>query len=491
MKPFHILLFLLSVFLILFAVALYFPEQGINVGKITKLHFITASDIFDTNKVQYADISGIISNNELLSDSILSVMVNNNNDTLSAFDTLRANADSLKKRITRIEFPDNDSAVLFKVFKSLKNVKESGGLVRIMHYGDSQIEGDRMTSLIRNRLQKKFGGYGVGLVPASQLYDFSFSILQESSANWRRYMLYGNRDTSIKHSRYGPLAGFCTFVPVQKIIAEPDTITHKAWISFKKSPYAYPNTNIFSQCRIFYGHNTEPFLNEIYLNDELYDADIIAPANSLKELKWKFDTPQENLRLIFSGKSSPEIYGIALDPAKGVVVDNIAMRGCAGNYFTSIDKDILKAIFKKLNVKLFLLQFGGNVVPHIVDDYTYYENWFYNQMQVIREVCPGAAIIVIGLSDMSMKVKDRYVTYPNLEKVRNALKKAAFRAGAGYWDMYQAMGGYNSMPSWVFANPPLAVKDFVHFNPRGAALISQMFYNAFIYEYNRYENMAN
>jgi hypothetical protein len=56
--------------------------------------------------------------------------------------------------------------------------------------------------------------------------------------------------------------------------------------------------------------------------------------------------------------------------------------------------------------------------------------------------------------------------------------------------MYKAMGGKNSMPSWVFAEPPLASDDFVHFNPRGAKTIAQMFYNAFILEYHRFEKYA-
>ncbi|MBN2610229.1 MAG: hypothetical protein JXB00_01595 [Bacteroidales bacterium] len=492
MKPFRILLFLLSVFLVLFAVALYYPERGIRLGKNFSLHFISSDDIFGNDSLQYADISDIINNEALISDSLISTMAAMESDsgTLALSDTLRANADSLKKSITRIEFPENDSTILYKVFKALRRTKDTGGIVRIMHYGDSQIEGDRMTSLIRNRLQKKFGGHGVGLVPVSHLYDFSFSVTQQTSDNWYRYVQYGNRDTSIKHSRYGPLSVFCMFSPAITDSSSADTATHKAWIDFSESSYAYQNTKSFSQCRVFYGHNSEPFLYEILLNNERYDADIAVPSKSVKELQWKFNSPQKNLRLVFSGRTSPEIYGIALDPLRGVVVDNIAMRGCPGVFFSTSDKDVLKAMFKKLDVKLFLLQFGGNVVPNIVDDYSYYEKWFYRQLTTIKEVCPGAAIIVIGLSDMSVKEKNRYVTYPNLEKVRDALKSAAFRAGAGFWDMYRAMGGYNSMPSWVFADPPLAVKDFVHFNPRGAVIISQMFYNAFIFEYNRYENLV-
>ena len=91
---------------------------------------------------------------------------------------------------------------------------------------------------------------------------------------------------------------------------------------------------------------------------------------------------------------------------------------------------------------------------------------------------------------MSVKDKNHYITNPNVEKVRDALKSACFQAGAAFWDMYKAMGGKNSMPSWVFADPPLASDDFVHFNPRGAKTIAQMFYNAFILEYHKFEKYA-
>jgi hypothetical protein len=39
------------------------------------------------------------------------------------------------------------------------------------------------------------------------------------------------------------------------------------------------------------------------------------------------------------------------------------------------------------------------------------------------------------------------------------------------------------------ANPSLASSDFVHFNPRGAKTIAQMFYNAFILEYQKFEQI--
>ena len=116
-----------------------------------------------------------------------------------------------------------------------------------------------------------------------------------------------------------------------------------------------------------------------------------------------------------------------------------------------------------------------------------YGRWFTSQINRLKLSCPDAAFIVIGPSDMSTKIKDKYVTYEHLPAVVEALRNAALSTGCGFWDMYNAMGGYNSMPSWVNAEPELARPDYVHFSTRGARLISNMFYNALLLEYNNYE----
>jgi hypothetical protein len=484
MKPSGILLFLLSVFTLLIAGALYFPEEGIHLTGDLKLHFFSTKDLLAANEIKYADINKILKQQDLINDSVLTAMAEGN---LELTKTVKVNADSLIGSITPIEYPQHDSTILHSFFRSLRNLPSSGQLIRIMHYGDSQIEDDRITSLLRTKLQSRFGGAGAGLVPASQLYPYGFSMKQANSENWYRYIGFGKKDTTVKHKRYGALASFCSFVPLS-VSNQNDTA--EAWIRFNMSPYGYKNTRSFSQCRIFYSQNKAPFMNELYLDDQLTDADIFPASSTLKVIRWKFDSPAKELELKFKGQSSPEIYGIALDGYQGVAVDNIPLRGCSGLFFTLFDEELLAAMYKELNVKLFILQFGGNFVPAGLDNYTGYENWYYSQLIRIKKLCPGAKILVIGVADMSIKDKNQYITNPNVEKVRDALKKAAFKSGSAFWDMYKAMGGENSMPSWVFANPPLASGDFVHFNSRGAKTIAQMFYNSFILEYHKFEKYA-
>jgi hypothetical protein len=64
------------------------------------------------------------------------------------------------------------------------------------------------------------------------------------------------------------------------------------------------------------------------------------------------------------------------------------------------------------------------------------------------------------------------------------MKKAAFDNGCAFWDLYTAMGGQNSMSSWV--SNKLAAKDFTHFSTEGARYVSEMLYNTLMDEYQEY-----
>jgi hypothetical protein len=151
-----------------------------------------------------------------------------------------------------------------------------------------------------------------------------------------------------------------------------------------------------------------------------------------------------------------------------------------------MDPNVLREMFRILNVKLLILQFGVNVIPGDLDDYTYYENGLYSQLSQLKKLNPDLNIIVIGVSDASKKNGDTYESYGCVEKILNAQKAAAFKAGCPFWNLYAAMGGKNSMPSWVFAKEPLATTDFLHFNYAGARIVGKMFYSALINDYNEF-----
>ena len=110
---------------------------------------------------------------------------------------------------------------------------------------------------------------------------------------------------------------------------------------FHLTPITIPK--LLASAGFFTVRTKTPFLNELYLDDNLVDADIFPASSQLKVIRWTFDSPAKELMLKFKGQSSPEIYGIALDGRRGVAVDNIPLRGCSGLFFTLFDEQLMTA----------------------------------------------------------------------------------------------------------------------------------------------------
>lgn len=498
MKPTRIVLFIALILGGLLSLAFFFPKEGIQITDDWVLHFPTIDELMQKPDKNVVDISEIIQKNQVSEDSLdteenkLTAVVLEDS-SIVYYDPVEINPDEVTRKI---EFPQGKKDILYSFFKELAQVKSNGKLIRILHYGDSQIEADRVTSYLRTKLQGQFGGSGPGLIPAIQPYGFQSPVDIEHSEGWIRYPGFGKRDTTVTHNNYGVLASFSRFAPVVKIngtdtlkkIKDSDNelVKHEEWIKINHSPYSSRNVLKYSQCRIFYGDNKYPVNLKLFSGEKEIDKKILLRGDGLQVKKWKFPKTPEYLKFEFNGYDSPDFYALALDGESGVAVDNIPLRGSSGTVFTNSNQNLLRAIYQNLDVKLVILQFGGNVAPSMSENYDYYQQSFYNQMVTLKRLIPNVSIIVIGLADMSLKEKDQYVSYPNVTIIRDALKNAAFKANCAFWDTYEAMGGKNSMPSWVFSDPPLAEKDFIHFTVKGSRIVAQMFYKALMLEYNDY-----
>jgi lysophospholipase L1-like esterase len=399
-------------------------------------------------------------------------------------DTVReADAAELAKSIYRLQFPNGDKSCLYYFFDALDSLPKREGIVRILHYGDSQIEGDRMSSFIRNKLQARYGGSGPGLLPAKQPFDKYFSINQKNIGEWSRYTLFGKRSPEVLHQNYGVRAAYSRFSPISNDSVCNDSLLYKAEIAFSESRLAYHRVRSFQQVDV-YGNSCRPVAISLWTDSVKVATDTLKPEVAYAHYSCTLPNVTKELTIKFEGYDSPDIYGVELDARYGVSLSNIAMRGSSGTIFRKLDFHHTAKMFADLDPKLIILQYGGNSIPYIDDTLSavQYGQWFYSQLRMLKQLNPHTSFVVIGPSDMSHKVKGKFVTYEYLMLVRDAMKKATFKAGFAYWDMYEAMGGHNSMPSWVEADPPLAITDYTHFTTRGAKLMAKMFYNALMIE---------
>jgi LysM repeat protein len=476
-RPLRIVGFIAACIAILSLISLIFPKKGIFLYTETtkkdttvvvdsiKLKFPSFRSFFTIDTTKYADIEGILAYHV---DSNLLKELHSTQDSLDAFKKISMDNPA------RIHYPKNDKKVLHSFFEALENAEDEKGSFRIMHYGDSQIEMDRITSYIREQLQIKFGGSGPGFQPALQIIP-NISTRQTTSGNFVRYASWGfDQSQKAEHGRYGPMLNFC----------ELDNAG--GTISFTPSHQAYSQAQLINNVKVLVG-SLESDLTVTLRGDGVKYATKTAHAGGqVQMLEWNFDVFPNTITVSFSGGGTPEIYGIALDGKTGVSVDNLPMRGCSGTIFKRTNATMLANSYNLLNVKLLILEFGGNMMPSINGPKTAanYGKSFYEQIMYLKQQKPDMDIVVIGPADMSKRINGSMVSYPDLPVVVEELKKAAFDAGGAYWDTYQVMGGHNSMPTWV--EQGLAGKDYIHFTTNGAKKISEMFYEALINDYNEY-----
>src|SRR5690606_35913396 len=79
--------------------------------------------------------------------------------------------------------------------------------------------------------------------------------------------------------------------------------------------------------------------------------------------------------------------------------------------------------------------------------------------------------------------------YPLMEYYISQLRAASLEAGAAYWDMYRAMGGKNSMITWV-EEYKWAGEDYTHFSNAGVKNISRLLFQSILIEYKNYQAVA-
>lgn len=476
MSPQKIFYFIFSVLISLAVVAAIFPAEGLSIGSY-KIKFPQLKNVIRPEKPVYVNVKSIIDSIQIDSALTSKMVMKNHKDSINP-----ADLEKLRRNLHQIQFPGNNREVLLPFFKELRSLKDNGKLIRVLHYGDSQVEGDRITSYLRQQLQKTFGGYGPGLISILEPTNTS-SISRTQSDNWKRYTVFGKRNPNIKHNRYGLMGSIARFEEPE----DEDTTEHAAWIDLKRSPHAVPSTQNFTHIKILYGNVDEPVAASI--TDDTQNtiaSDTLKPVDLYGQSVFNFNTNPAFVKINLEGSASPDFYGILLDGNAGISVDNIPQRGSSGTEFIKMDHQMLAQLYKNLNVKLLILEYGVNVAPYLTENYRFYEDQFYKNLMYLKSLDPELRIIVISISDVAAKVGENYETQPNIEKIRDAQKSAAFRAECAFWDLYEAMGGRNSMPSWVLADPPLAGKDFTHFTWLGSRLVAEMFYQALIYEYYVY-----
>jgi hypothetical protein len=144
MKAKQVLIFLLSIFVALGVLWLVFPADGIAAGPLT---------------IRYSSYRRSLEDAKLARVNVDSVLRSLDARFRMEQDTLEHYRKFFYENPDRIYLPDDDFRFFDPFFRELEKAQERDDMpVRVLHYGDSQIEMDRISSDLRQGLQERFGG---------------------------------------------------------------------------------------------------------------------------------------------------------------------------------------------------------------------------------------------------------------------------------------------------------------------------------------------
>lgn len=350
-------------------------------------------------------------------------------------------------------------------FAAITRLQQQGEKVRIGYFGDSMIEGDLVTQSLRHDLQERFGGTGVGFVPiTSQTYGFRKSIYHRFSGDWKDFNLLTPQAPAHEYGISG-----------EYFLTRRDGNSGSTWVEYKGEDL-YPGTRSFERVRLFYGRrkrNPNDLARQMVMVDADHGRDTLRlDRNALVNEVLICDQATQEIKLNFQIPKDLPVYGLSFESESGVFIDNFASRGNSGMNLVEIPGQTLTQFHERLSYDLIVLQFGLNVISTRRTDFSSYERGMERVVRHFQEHAPGAAILMVSCSDKSTNLHGRMQTDPSVPLIVRAQRRVAERTGVAFLDLYEAMGGRNSMVQWV--KNDLARSDYTHPNRRGAERVGDI-----------------
>lgn len=393
--------------------------------------------------------------------------------SLSAF----AHADTLTFQVNYPTFvhPNRNDIVnesaLHSFFERLLNLKSGeNNKVNILHIGDSHIQPDYITAVMRTNLQKAFGNAGRGLIIPIKVANSNEAFNYKTSSNlpWNRKRLVYANDSSFVYGIGG-----------HTIRTDNDS----AYIKIKTFNYA-PLNYAFTKFSVFHLSDSTAFT--MLLTDtadtflELLKTEVEIPNFSTAVLP--SETNEVTLRLLKADtlQKQATIFGfLAENDSTGVLVHAVGVNGAEAFQFVQAKHFAEQA--KVLSPDLIIISLGTNEAQRRPFDRALTEARLDSLIQILRTTKPGTAILLTTPPD---SYYSRKYYNPSIASMHEIIVTYASNNNLAVWDLFSMAGGYKSCYQWKKYG--YMRRDGVHFTRAGYELQGSLLYQAFVNAFNQY-----
>ena len=364
--------------------------------------------------------------------------------------------------ITHIEnFATEGTSAWDRLYEKLLWNKEQ---VRVAFMGDSFVEGDILTADLRELLQDSFHGGGVGFVPVASPFTGFRQTIKTTSKGWTPYNIMQRKSAPAPYAEDFFVSGW---------VAKAAEGASTRWDMTTKRRHLeeVERARLLFICRqkaeIGLKLNDGEERVFFFEGDEVV-RQIVVEQEQIRSLEMK----------VLSGADSFTGIGAEFDSKSGVAVDNFSIRSNNGQAMFWSNASVNSQINTMRPYDLVILQYGLNIMQADRHNYSLYGEQVEKMISYVESCFPGAAVLVMGVSDRSQKGEDGIKPMESAKSLTQSQREAAEHKGVAFWDTYSAMQRMGGMTEFV-ANG-WAGKDYTHINYAGGARIARELYYAIL-----------
>jgi hypothetical protein len=379
--------------------------------------------------------------------------------------------DTCRTGMTCIEdYSDSTRRGMMAFYRALNTLEQQPRHVRIAVFGDSFIEADILTADLRNLLQSRYGGCGVGYVDiTSTTYGYRPTV-RHSFQGWQSHAI-----TDSVYFDYSKQS-----ISGHYFVARPG-----AYVELRgQRKYG----TLLDSCRqaTLYFHNKGEVTLSARINGREAARQTFLPTGDLQEMT--LDGVIGSVRWTVEQADSTLFYGAAMDGDRGITVDNFALRGSSGLSLATIPQHTLHAFNDERPYDLVILLYGLNVATERGRIYDKYKEGMQRTLSHLKKALPDAGILIVSVGDRDYRTDEGELrTMPGIKHLVRYQQNIAADNAVAFWNLFEAMGGEGSMAKLVHAKPAKANLDYTHINFRGGKQLATLLYEAMIYGKEQYD----
>ncbi len=371
----------------------------------------------------------------------------------------------IRTDLNKMHYPGNKDAA-HGFYQKLEQLITSGeGRINVVHIGGSHIQAGSYSGQMRNRFQQLNGDMNAGW---GYMFPYRISRTNSPFGYYIRYNGSWQSFRNVERRKSGTLGVGGMSVT---------TVSPKAELTIlleEENQLDYS----FNKFRVYYQNTDENYTllvdSALLLHQTKTDAYIDFELNTF------VDSLKIALTKKYNTSGSFTLFGITTESApNGIMYHSIGVNGAHVPAFLRCQ--LFAEQLSELNPDLVILGLGINDAYGRKFSQSRFENNYAALIAEIKKAAPNALIVFTTNNDSYLY--RRYVN-DNGQKVRESMFKMAEKYNAGVWDMFEVMGGLNSVVLWQ--KNKLAQADRIHFTREGYLLIADLFFTAFMQDFEKF-----